>query len=145
MLGWHKSADSGYLTFWLQVSQDGWGAYAGSKFTVEFQLSDRPEVGTGWVRQRLFGLLTDPELEQATDLQNAVISKLERPPPEYYALHINEGVTEWYLRKFEPVSELYTRGDDAWLRYTDEEDVRTWALFLLDVLPGAIDRFASQR
>ncbi len=143
MLGWHRPTDGDYLTFWLQVSQDGWNAYAGSRFTVEFELSEEPVVGTGRIHQRLFDLLTDCELRRATDLQNAVIAKLERPPPEYDVLHMGEAIAEWYLGKFEPVREPYTRRDDTWLRYADADDGRTWALFILDVLPGAIDRFVS--
>ncbi len=145
MLGWYELTDSGYLTFWLQVSQDGWDAYAGSEFTVELQMSDQAVVGTGQIRRRLFDLLTDHELRRATDLQNTVIAKLKRPPPEYDVLHISQEIAEWNLRKFEPTSEPYTRWDDTWLRYADTEDVQTWARFLLDVLPRAVDGFALKR
>lgn len=144
MLGWYRPADDGFLVFWLQVFTYGWNPYAGSRFTVELQLSPEPIVGWGVTRQRLFQLLTKCELERATALQNAVIAKLNYPPPEYEVLHMEQEVVKWYLREFEPVREPYTTRDDTWLRYGDAEDVRTWASFLLEVLPGAIHRFARR-
>ena len=141
LLGWYKSADDQYLAFWLRVSQEGWDPYAGSKFTVELQLSERPELGYGLLRLRLLELLTDLELAEVWRMQNLVIAKLGKPPTDYRALHIDDDVREWYLQKFEPVAESYTRSDDTWLRYADEEDVRMWAQFLLRSLPGAVERF----
>lgn len=141
MPGWYKHTDAGYLIFWLQVSQDSWDPYAGSKFVVEFQLAERPEIGHGQLRLRLPQLLSDPELEEVRRMQNLVIAKLSIPPMDYYAWHINEDVSEAYRRKFEPVAEPYTRSDDVWLRYAEEEDVRLWVQFLLRTLPTVIERF----
>jgi hypothetical protein len=141
MLGWYKPVGDQYLLVWLQLSTDGWDTYAGSEFTVEFQRSGRPVIGEGLVRNRLVGLLTIAELEEARHRQNRVVSKLTKPPPDHDTLRIAPNVAEWYCAKFQPVSEPYRRTDDVWLRYKDEEDVRMWAQFLLRVLPAARERF----
>jgi hypothetical protein len=42
MLGWQRRQAEEHLVFWFQCSRDGWDDYAGSKFIVEFQLSEEP-------------------------------------------------------------------------------------------------------
>ena len=45
LLSWMLPHGNRSLVTWCQVSQDGWDNYSGSKFTVEFQLSDEPIAG----------------------------------------------------------------------------------------------------
>lgn len=147
MLSWTRPQGSQHLTFWFQVSPRGWDRYAGSQFTVEFQLSARPEVGTGSgsQRARLPELLTDAGREELRRRENTVISGLVRPPRSYVEW-LGSGSVEVessYLRQFESVDEPYARGDDIWFRYGSEQDVRDWCELIRATLPSAIDKFVA--
>lgn len=142
--GWYKPIGEKFIVFWFQVSQDGWDEYAGSKFTVEFQISDEPVIGAGEPNQRwrLPKFLNEDELEAVRGMQDAVIAKLEKPSRSYFIFQLADDVVSWYLAKFERVIEPYRRTDDIWLRYKDEEDVERWAVFVKGKLPGVV-RFLS--
>lgn len=149
MLGWVKPVgkdDS--LVFWLQCSQSGWDAYAGSSFCVEFQRSASSEIGGGSrfkgdLRELLPYFLTVDELEEVRQMQNRVISKLERPPANHFAYQLPENTLKWYLGKFNAVETAYTNGHDVWFRYHDVEDVILWAEFVAKRLPRIISRMES--
>ncbi len=149
--GWFHPVDSMYTTLWVQIDWHGWDPYAGSQFAVNLQLSLKPETWTGMLNRRLPQiltedqpkLLTDEQLEEVRLMQNHVIAKLRRPPPDYYVLHIDDDVNEWYLGNFEPITEPYKHSDDVWFRYGDEEDVRMWAGFVLAILPTALPNFEA--
>ncbi|MFI5387166.1 MAG: hypothetical protein ACHQ50_13730 [Fimbriimonadales bacterium] len=145
MLSWTRPHGSQHLTFWFQVSQFGWNQYAGSQFTVEFQLSARPKVASGMQRARLPTLLTDADREEARLRENAVISRLVRPPRSYveWIGSASADVASSYLRQFEPVDEPYYTGKDIWFRYASEDDVRRWCEFIVAKLPSAIDKFVA--
>jgi hypothetical protein len=139
VLSWYRPYDSAHVVFWLQISQDGWDNHAGSKFVVEFQLSESSEAFAGDAshRKRLAKLLDDGGLKELWEIQNEVILSLRKPPSNHPFLH-SASLRDWYLRKFEPVPERYSQADDVWLRYYSEDDVHRWGQFLLRCLPRCI-------
>ncbi len=147
MLSWTRPQGSQHLTFWFQVSQSGWDRYAGSQFTVEFQLSARPEVGSGSgpQRARLPELVTDADREELRRRENIVISRLVRPPRSYieWLSSASAEVESLYLRQFESVDEPYSQVNDIWFRYGSEQDVRDWCEFVRAMLPAVIDKFVA--
>jgi hypothetical protein len=139
MLGWYKPIGNQFIVLWFQVSQDGWDEYAGSKFVVEFQISDEPLIGAAHnQRWRLPKFLNDDDLDCVRRMQNDVIVKLEKPDSNYYVLQLGDDVVNWYLAKFNPIVERYSRTDDIWLRYKEKEDVECWAGFVKEVLPKIV-------
>lgn len=137
MLSWARPQGDRYLVVWCQVSQDGWDDYAGSRFTVEFQLSDEAIVGARHVRRERFSkMLDDNGREQIRTIQNCVIASLRYPPAHHPALHISETTRAWYLEKFQKVDHPYSNWDDIWLRYGSKEHVATWAQFIIRNLPN---------
>jgi len=137
LLSWARKQGERYLVVWCQVSQSGWDAYAGSKFTVEFQLSDGPVVGASAVhRQRFVKMLNEVERDELRSIQNDVIASLERPPANYPLLHVSEAVRNYYLKDFERIEEPYGERDDVWLRYRSQEHVCAWAQFIIRILPS---------
>jgi hypothetical protein len=142
-LSWYQERGSAFLAFWCQCSQDGWDDFAGSKFVVELQIGDSPEVGAPGVRRsRLAEVLTTEELEEVRQIQNEVISQLPRPPRNHSALQ-DPRLRDWYLRKFDPVNQPYRSTHDVWLRYGKPEDVERWGAFLRSKLPFALLRFVG--
>jgi hypothetical protein len=138
-LSWARQHNGRYTVLWCQVSRDGWDEYAGSKFVVEFQRSDNPEVGAcPGTRARIAKLLTDEQRDEVLRLQNQVISCLARPPRTHGTLHVSPEVTRWYLEKFEPVLTPYRVDDDVWFRYARPEHVIAWAELLRRVIPGCV-------
>jgi hypothetical protein len=144
MLSYVRSADDLFHTFWFQCSQDGWDDHTGSKFTLEFQESTMPEVGSAGTRVRFFRLLTLDDREQVRSTQNSVISRLSKPPRGHWAHGLEGDTKKWYFSKFELVREPYRETDDVWLRYGQDSDVRQWAELLLQQLPRLLDGFNSR-
>jgi hypothetical protein len=139
LLSWSRKRNGRYTVLWCQVSRDGWDDYAGSKFVVELQRSDSPEVGAlPSTRARIAKLLTDDQRDEVWRLQNRVISDLVRPPRTHPTLHVSAEVSKWYLKKFDPVPVRYRPNDDVWLRYAKPEHVKEWAELLLRVSPGSV-------
>src|SRR5262245_24489527 len=148
MLGWTKVVADDHLFFWLQVSQDGWDAYAGSKFVVEFQRSQSAhmfDAGRDVVRRRLPHFLRDHELEDVRTLQNDVIRSLQRPPRDYFLYQMDAKVVAWYEAKFDPVADRYRRDEDIWFRYHEPAHVRRWAEFVMEVLPRVVHELEERQ
>ena len=147
MLSWTRPQGSQHLTFWFQVSQFGWARYTGSKFTIEFQLWTRPEVGPSLQRARLPELLDDAEREELRQRQNLVIDRLVRPPRSYIEW-LGSGsvdIESLLSRQFDLVDKPYGKGTDIWFRYASEDDVRAWCELIKAKLPSAIDKFIASR
>ena len=138
MLSWYRPHKDKHIVFWFQVSKSGWDAFAGSQFTVEFQLSHDPIVGAGDRRERLGKLLSDSVREELRGIQNSVILSLPKPPADYFIFQLSENIQTWYLRGFEPVTEPYSQNTDIWLRYYTSYHVRRWGQFVLQQLPQCI-------
>ena len=139
LLGWSRPHDDNHVVVWCQVSQDGWDAFAGSKFTVEFQVSEEPVIGTPAIRRcRLPRLLGDAGREEIRVLQNRVIASLARPPRGHPLLLLPEPGRQRYLEKFKTIDRPYGPTDDIWLRYGRQEHIESWAAFVLRELPGCL-------
>jgi len=149
MLSWARPQQDKYLVIWCQVSRDGWDNYAGSQFTVEFQLSDEPIVGAHHIRRQRFPKMLDGAgREEIRTIQNMVIASLPYPPAHHPTLHLSETVRAWYLEKFRRIDHPYGDLDDIWLRYGREDHLATWAHFIIRKLPGCLDQaeaWASKR
>jgi hypothetical protein len=143
MLSWTRPQGAQHLTFWFQVSQFGWDSYAGSRFTVEFQLWTRPEVGASLQRARLPELLNDADWDELRQRQNLVISRLVRPPRSYIESmrSASADIESLLSRQFEQADKAYEKGTDIWFRYASEDDVREWCTFIKARLPSAIEKF----
>lgn len=143
-LSWCRSRGDAHTVVWCQASRDGWDAYAGSKFVVTFQRSGEPVPGAIPARsERLVGLLPYAAREELRALQNAVITGLVPPPDSHATLHVSEGVTQGYRKKFVPESQPYSERDDVWLRYAAPEHVRAWSRFILAHLPACVTTVES--
>lgn len=139
LLSWMRPQRGRFLVVWCQVSQSGWDDYAGSKFTVEFQLSDEAIVGAESVRRRrLPNMLDDDGREEIRIIQNAVIASLQRPPANHPLLHAGETVRAYYLKGFHRIEQSYSERDDIWLRYGCEEHLVTWARLIIDHLHSCL-------
>ncbi len=145
MLSYVRAApgEAGFHTFWFQCSQDGWDAFAGSKFTLEFQEASEPEPGRAGRQSRFTPLLTADEREQVRFLQNIVIKKLRRPPHDHWAHTLDGETKRWYFAKFDLIHDPFGAADDIWMRYGDEADVRRWAEFLVPLLPRMLEDFVA--
>lgn len=145
MLGWFKPQGDNFIVFWFQCNQDGWDAYAGSSFCVEFQFSDSHDIGGGAseLRHRLSYFLTLGEREEVRQKQNHVIAKLDYPPKDHFTFQMDANVANWYRQKFIAVEMVYPDKYDIWLRYKDGEDVKTWAEFVLRRLPKVLAQLSG--
>ena len=136
-LSWSRPSNGAHIVVWCQISQDGWDAFAGSKFVVEFQRSAGAVVGElSSRRQRLAAFLSSPEREEVRSIQNAVIAKLPSVPKNHPALGVSLEVAQWYRDKFVSITEPYPEGHDVWFRYFYPADVERWAQFILRKLPA---------
>jgi hypothetical protein len=138
MLEWHRPHAGQHLVFWFQCGKDGWDPYAGSQFTVEFQVSGDTRPGAAGIRHRLGYFLSEAEREEIRAIQNTVIAALSPPPRDHLAFGLGSAISEWYSGKFRPVTESYKGMADIWLRYHTPAHVRRWADFVLAVLPRLI-------
>jgi hypothetical protein len=127
MLGFSKSLENYYLLIWFQCSQDGFDAYAGSKFVVEFQISKSERIGdVSLLRHRISFFMTEAELDLVSRTQNEVVENLKKPPKTHYIFSLNDDLQRWYLKKFERVKEKYDNPSDIWFAYHIEEDIEKW-------------------
>jgi hypothetical protein len=139
MLSWVRRHGDRHLVVWCQVSQDAWDDYAGSKFIVEFQLSDAPTVGARHIRrQRLPKMLDGIGREKIRAIQNGVIASLRNPPANHPAWYVSEEVSGGYAEKFREIDYPYSDRDDIWFRYICDGDLATWADFITHNLPTCL-------
>ena len=140
MLSWARPQRARQLVVWCQVSQAGWDDYVGSKFVVEFQVSDEPVVGAKSIFRRRFGKMLDAEeREEVRGLQNQVIASLRSPPSNHPMLRAPEKVRTWYLDQFKRIDRPYSDQDDIWFRYAKDEHIATWADLIIRKLPNCFD------
>lgn len=136
---WLKNVPGGqFLLVVLQPSRnwDPFGWY-GSKFTVEFQLADRPELWLGTSRRlRLASLLNDEQREMLRAQNNKVRAGLGSPPPE--ALQGVPDTDKWYLAEGEPITSPYPPNHDVWFQHATETDAQEWATLIGKLLPDAL-------
>jgi hypothetical protein len=141
MLSWWRPQSDRCVVFWCQVFRGAWDPFAGSQFTVEFQLCLEPVVGcAGARRARIARLLDGAALEELRTIQNGVIASLPRPPRNHPVLQMGGKARESYLDRFRPIDAPYSSEQDVWLRYRCEADVRRWGRFVLARLPGCLSQ-----
>jgi hypothetical protein len=138
LLSWQRQHGAAYTLVWCQISQDGFDAYSGSRFTVEFQRSVAPTIGGPGQRERIAKFLSPHEKEDVRKIQNQVIARLQRPPSSYPLLHVSKEVTRIYLSRFEQDKEPYHENLDIWFRYFSPADVSAWGQFILSKIPHCI-------
>ena len=141
MLSWWRPYGDLFVVFWFQAWQHGWDNYAGSKFTVEFQIGPEPAVGWFEIRRARLPRLLDEQAREVLRLrQNEVISALPRPPANHPFLHAPGNVPHYYLSQFDTVDRPYAADFDIWLRYYSAEDVHAWGQFVRQHLPHCIEQ-----
>jgi hypothetical protein len=141
MLSWSRPQKEDYLVVWFQVSQDGWDSYAGSKFTLEFQLSKDPVVGASSIRRQRFPRFLDANgREEARSLQNEVITSLLHPPPYHPLLRGSDSTRVHYLDKFRIMEQPFREQDDIWLRYGAKEHVSNRGIVVARKLPDCLSQ-----
>ena len=139
LLSWCRPSGDSYTVLWFQVSRDGWDAYAGSRFAVEFQRSAEPLVGAkSSARGRIASFLSASEREDVRAIQNSIVAEFQTPPKTHPPLNITPEISEWYLSNFKIATEPYPDRDDIWFHYSKPEHVRTWSRFILSKLPDCI-------
>jgi hypothetical protein len=145
MLGWYEQISKGsFLTFWFQVSRDGWDDFAGSKFIAEFQRGSDSRIGTGTLRHRLCHFLGREELATVQSIQNDVIRKLVKPlSTEHVVYTLPQSLIDAYEARFDEVRTPFRPIDDVWLRYVERGDVERWGRFLLPLLPRIVETMSS--
>lgn len=130
MLGFYKKIGENYIVFWFQCSQDGFDKYAGSKFTVEFRIGYSNQIGhSGIGGGRVAKYLSTKDLDEILIIQNGIISNLIEPSNNYLRI-LGDNVENWYLQKFNKLSEALSNTSDIWFRCKTEEDVLKWTEFL---------------
>ena len=147
MASWTKPVAGRHVTMWFQVSRSGWDPLAPSQFVVEFQRSDRPEVGYGRLRARIVELLDPAGREEVRAIRNAVAARLRKPSlvevRARFGFELPADFLERYFASFAPRSAPYAPAEDVWLPYASEVDVRIWCRFVADKLPALTARFEA--
>ena len=144
-------AGPGFFIVRFQCHYHGWEKYKGSSFTVLVQLGPQAALEER-IANRLTAHLSLPELELVRARQNRVLRAIPPPPPEY----VNDIVAgfgksfkdprpyiERFLEDWRPVAAPYSAGDDIWFRYFSEDDVRSWAILLLNHLRALHERWLA--
>jgi hypothetical protein len=140
---WSRSTDEGELAFWFQCDHYGWMRELGSRFTLEFQLSDDANSLSNNLgkRERYAAFLSDDDLETVRLLNNKVFESLPDLSPGNPVLAIREDLREALLRTYSSRSEPYGRNEDVWLHYYTHAHIRAWADFLETRIVGLSLRF----
>ncbi len=142
MLGFYKPLKETYLVIWFQCSQDGFEKYAGSKFTIEIQISKTNEIGTASiVNHRIPFFLTEEELEIIYHAENEIKENLKKPTKSHYIFSLDESMQKWYLNKFEKLTHQYKKSSDIWFVYFDQANVVKWVQIIDPIINRIISDF----
>jgi hypothetical protein len=144
ILDWYKPINDEYLIVSFWCFPKGSDRLAGSKFTVEIERSAEPKIfsaAPGEKRKRLAELLDVRQQERGLEIQNLVISRLERPGKDHFIFSLPQTIIDSYLWEFEPLTPDNALWYREWYLYKDADDVRLWAQFILEMLPGALSLF----
>lgn len=153
-LAFQRVVRNTYQTVWFQCDKYGWDPHSGSRFFVNFTVSESPTFDTlGRHDERLFFFLTDAELAGARDFRDAVVARIPRPPASYFETFQAEcdrrnpanaaGLMAAIRAQFEPEPTPYRRHQDVGMRYWLPTDVTWWARLIASVLPRAIEQMDS--
>jgi hypothetical protein len=134
-----------FFLIWFQILSSGYDPPLGCSFTMDFQISALTTPGAwgvGCVTTRLPNVLTDGELERVRIMQNQVRERLHKPNADHWIYQKKYGDSEHYLSQFDQIL-AWTHPNYKnmlWFQYQDAADVVTWAEFILELLPTAIER-----
>ena len=135
MLGFYKQINELYVIFWFQCAQSAFNFYTGSKFVIEFQLSETDGIGAKAIeRNRISHYLTQEELKYITKKENEIRKKMKKPPSNYPLLNMSDDIKKWFLKNYEPVKDVYNNDMDIWLRYIEEKDIKEWAEYFKNII-----------
>ncbi len=111
--------------YWMQFDKWGFDKFFGSRFTVEFQLSDQDKMNNSFSERKRFGQLLCGEILNRVNIHNQrVIGRLREQdvPVDHPALIIANPLTEkcplWPRNNYR-----YDGKDDCWIHYIQPEDV----------------------
>lgn len=147
-LGWLRPSGSEWVLLWFQCDKWGWDARWGSKFTVEFQQVVQLEQAFDLAhrRERIGFVLEGYEaLDEIRRMNNAVVERLPGTSTKAaLTAPDGEGGTVLLLgERVDPDKSVY--GRDVWMNYYSVDDVRAWAAWFEQRLPGFVDLFEHER
>jgi hypothetical protein len=147
ILGWYKLINDEYfiVTFWCWPK--GSDKLAGSKFTVELELSSQPKVMSSALttkRIRLVDLLSEEQKVKIIENQNKVISKLKKPRKDHYIYKLPQKAIDAYLWEFSQLNQGNALWYKEWFRYIDREDIEMWMDFLQPIIQDNIPEFIEK-
>ena len=133
MLGWYKAHEANFIVFWFQCDKWGWEDDWGSKFTIEFQVSDSNEIASGSMvkRARVPYLLSDSDLELVRENNNSIIESLPGFKNEGQTYIEAEGEKILLFGK-DKANIPYDKAHDIWFDYYSYEDINLWASFFIN-------------
>ncbi len=135
MLGFYILLKEHYLVIWFQCSQDGFDIYAGSKFTIEIQISESNEIGAESVfARRIPHFLNKIDFDNIEELQNKIKDKLVKPPKTHFIFDMEVNTQKWYLSKFEKVRYNEFNSNDIWFSYFSKEDIEKWTELIESII-----------
>ena len=135
MLGFYKQINKLYVIFWFQCSQSAFNFYTGSKFTIEFQLSETDGIGSEAIeRHRISHYLTQEELQYITKKENEIRKNMKKPPSNYSLLNMSDDIKKWFMKNYGPIRDVYNNDTDIWLRYIEEKDIKEWVEYFKNII-----------
>ena len=139
-LTYRKPVGGRHFVVRFQCHHQGWEKHKGSKFTVFADVVDDPDEDWTQLR-RLTQYLGFEQLEFIRARQNRILAAIPQPPADYIKQMVvgfertfrdAKPYIDIYLGDWKPVTQPYNSNDDVWFRYFTEEDVRAWAILLLN-------------
>lgn len=145
--GWQRAAGPDQiLRFMFEGS--GWGdPETGNSLTGRLQLDPAPgDPAATPIRQSLFTIcLVGSELDRLAAIQGAINRRRPALPAQFAKDFQADTLLGLHLRELYEPSPVYQEGQYVPLSYYDLEDVRAWIGFLVETLPGVLERFLEGR
>ena len=129
-----------FVTVKFRCHTYGWDKYKGSSFCVWFKYDSNPTMDDGPLHL-LTRQLTLPEREFIRARQNRIVSSIPVPAPDYVCSVVQsfektfkepQQYIERFLKDWQIVGQPYPPEEPIWFRYLSEDDVRAWALLVLN-------------
>lgn len=143
--------DQMFITVKFRCHTNGWNKYKGSSFCVWFKCDADPTVDDGPLHL-LTRQLTLPEREFIRARQNRIVSSIPAPPPEYVGAMVQsfqktfkepQQYIDWFLKDWQIISQPYPPEEPIWFRYQSKDDVRAWALLVLNHVKSQYGKLAK--
>jgi hypothetical protein len=140
-----------FVTVKFRCHTNGWDKHKGSSFCVWFKWDSDPTIDDGPLHL-LTRQLTLPEREFIRARQNRIVSSIPAPPPEYVGSMVQsfqktfkepQQYIDWFLKDWQIISQPYPPEKPIWFRYRSEDDVRAWALLILNHVKSLCSKLAN--